>query len=167
MKKLAFLVLFAAMALIGYSQDKSTRKSPPAKATAALEGTTVTIDYSQPGVKGREIWGKLVPYSKVWRAGANETTTIEFSSDVKVNEMDVPAGKYGLYVIPNENTWTIIISPNIGWGAGSYNAEEDVLRFDTRVLKTDELTERLTYSISEDGEVSINWEYIEVNFTIK
>lgn len=167
MKKFALLLLFTSIAFVGFSQDKSTRPSPPAQATATVGETTITIDYSQPGVKEREIFGALVPYGKVWRAGANETTTMEFSKDVKVNEMDVAAGKYGFYVIPGETTWTLILNTRIGWGSNGYKAADDVLRFDARVVKSDKLTEKLTYTLNDKGEASISWEYSTVNFTIK
>ena len=80
--------------------DKSKRPSPPAEASAKVGGTMVTINYSQPSVKSRKIWGELVPYDKVWRTGANEATTFEVSTDVKIEGKTLPAGKYGLFTIP-------------------------------------------------------------------
>ena len=99
-------VLFSAT--ISAQEDKSQRPSPPAKVSENVGSTLVTIDYSQPSIKGREIWGGLVPYGKVWRTGAIEATTFEVSTDVKVEGESLKAGKYGLFTVPSENEWVII-----------------------------------------------------------
>jgi len=119
MKKIFFTLSFLAVSLFSFAQEKSERASPPAEATATIGETTITINYSQPAVKGRTIWGDLVPYNKIWRAGANETTTFEVSNDVSIDGKTLAAGKYGLYVIPMENEWTIILNTGIGWVAHS------------------------------------------------
>jgi hypothetical protein len=93
--------------------------------------TDITIVYHEPYVGGREIWGKTVPYGKVWRAGANENTTITFADDVSIEGKPLPAGTYGLHVIPNADHWTIIFSKNsTSWGSFSYDEKEDALRVD-------------------------------------
>src|SRR6202795_5211006 len=104
------LVGMLMSSLIWAQDDKSKRPSPPATATGKVMGATITIDYSSPGVKGRKIWGDLVPYDKVWRAGANEATLIATDKDIQVEGKPLPAGKYSLYAIPGENEWTIIIN---------------------------------------------------------
>src|ERR1700731_767489 len=99
-------------------QDKSSRPSPPAKAECKLSnGKTVTVDYSSPRAKGRKIFGGLVPYGQVWRAGANEATTFVTTSDITVGGKAVPAGKYTIFALPSEDRWGLIISKKTGeWG---------------------------------------------------
>ena len=99
-----FGVLFSAAVI---AQD---RPSPAATATGEINGAAITINYSSPGVKGRVIWGGLVPFDKVWRAGANEATTFETSKDIKVEGKNLPAGKYGFFAIPGQTEWTIIFN---------------------------------------------------------
>ena len=124
------------------AQDKKVRPSLMASTGQTLGvDTEITIVYSRPGVKGRKIWGELVPYGLApgnkyskekpypWRAGANENTTIEFTKDVMVEGKNLPAGKYGLHMIPSEEKWTIIFSKNNSlWGSYAYNQDEDALR---------------------------------------
>src|SRR5216683_2284614 len=103
--------------------------SQRAVTTQRIGLTDITIDYCRPLVGGREIWGKAVPYSQVWRAGANENTTISFTDDVSVEGHAVPAGTYGLHVIPTADQWTIILSKNsTSWGSFSYDEKEDATR---------------------------------------
>src|SRR5262249_44033523 len=91
--------------------------------------STVTIKYSRPLANGREVWGKIVPYGKVWRSGANENTTITFSDDATIEGKALPAGTYGLHMIPDKDQWTIIFSKNsTSWGSFSYDQKEDALR---------------------------------------
>ena len=91
---------------------------------------TIGITYDRPGVKGREIWGKLVPYDSVWRAGANENTVLEVSSPVRVGGKELPAGRYGLHMLPTNEDWTIILSNQAdAWGSFSYDQKEDAVRF--------------------------------------
>ncbi|MGE5108655.1 MAG: DUF2911 domain-containing protein, partial [Sphingobacteriales bacterium] len=103
--------------IIWAQADKSKRQSPPATATGKVKGATITINYSSPSVKGRKIWGDLVPYDKVWRAGANEATIFETDKDIKVEGKALAKGKYSLYAIPGEKEWTIIFNSATGqWG---------------------------------------------------
>lgn len=148
-------------------EDKSQRPSPPATAAATVDGTEITIDYSSPGVKGRKIWGDLVPYNKVWRTGANEATTLTVSEDVKINGKTLQAGKYGLFTIPGKEKWTIIINSVWDqWGSYNYEASKDVMRFDVKPEKDDDFRERMKFSIDEDGDVDLNWANLEVSFDI-
>jgi Protein of unknown function (DUF2911) len=112
------------------AQDNEVRPSLKASVMQRIGvDTDITIVYSRPGVKGRKIWGGLEPFNKVWRAGANENTTFEVSKDVLVNGQRLPAGKYGLHMIPGEKEWTVIFSKNnSAWGSFSYKEEEDALR---------------------------------------
>lgn len=107
MNKLMFLlamllVIAIPIGRIAAQEDKSARPSPPAEARAKVGQANIAINYSSPAVKGRTIWGDLVPYGKVWRTGANEATTFETSTDLDINGHKLPAGKYGLFTIPGE-----------------------------------------------------------------
>jgi len=108
--------------------------------------TDIEIDYSRPGMKGREIYGGIVPFNQVWRTGANQSTKISFSTPVKLESHEIPAGKYALYTIPGENEWTVIISKNTRlWGAFGYNEKDDLVRFKVEpVTLTDTRIETFT-----------------------
>ncbi|MEJ0056156.1 MAG: DUF2911 domain-containing protein [Bacteroidota bacterium] len=113
----AFVVLLLCSLQAVAQEDKAARPSPPAQVSKKTSNATVTINYGQPSVKGRKIFGSLEPYGKVWRAGANEATTFEVDKDVKIEGQSLPAGKYGFFAIPDEKEWTIIFNkvPN-QWG---------------------------------------------------
>ena len=148
-------------------EDKSKRPSPPAKVTANVSGTTVTIDYSRPSMKGRKIFGGLEPYDKVWRTGANEATTFEVSKAVKIEGQTLPAGKYGLFSIPGENEWTIIFNKTPDqWGAYKYDASQDALRVKVKPKKLAQPTETFTINLDKSGKVAMLWENTEVDFTV-
>jgi tetratricopeptide (TPR) repeat protein len=132
--------------------------------------TDITIVYHEPFVGGREIWGKTVPYGKVWRAGANENTTITFADDVTVEGKPLAAGAYGLHVIPNADHWTIIFSKNsTSWGSFSYDEKEDALRVDVTPHPA-EFREALTYTFDdikpESAAATLRWEKLAVPFHI-
>ena len=148
--------------------DKSKRASPPAEASATVDGVDITINYSQPAVKGRTVYGDLVPYDKVWRAGANEATWIEFSDDVQVNGEDLSAGKYALFIIPREDKeWTAVFnSVWEHWGAYNYDESKDALKVDVSPEDSDN-TESLTYDISDDGKVTMKWADKAVSFDVE
>jgi hypothetical protein len=165
MKNLFLIALIFAGALV-HAQDDKSRPSPAATATGKAGNKTITINYSQPSVKGRKIWNDLVPFGQVWRTGANETTTVEFSDNVKVEGKDVPKGKYALFTIPNEKTWTIIINKGIKWGAFTYKQEEDVIRVDVPVAKSKSFNEKFTINVNK-GVVSLLWENAQVDFKVQ
>jgi tetratricopeptide (TPR) repeat protein len=132
--------------------------------------TDITITYHRPEVGGREIWGKTVPYGKVWRAGANENTTISFSDDVTVEGKPLSAGTYGLHTIPDKDQWTIIFSKNSSsWGSFSYDEKEDALRVTTKPQPAD-FREALTYTFEEvkpdSAAATLRWEKLAVPFHI-
>jgi len=168
MKKSTFVFcfLFVNFALLA-QDDKAARPSPPAQATATVNGKTITIDYSQPSVKGRKIWGELVPYGQVWRAGANETTAFTLSADALIEGKKLPAGKYAFFIIPNENEATVIFNKTIKWGAFTYKQEEDVLRVNAPIKKSKAFAEKLTYTISPKGNVSLAWGDSVIEFMVK
>ncbi len=132
--------------------------------------TDVAIIYHSPAVKGRKVWGELVPYSKVWRAGANENTIISFTDNVTINGSPLPPGTYGLHMIPENGDWTIIFSKNhTSWGSFFYNKDEDALRVKTKP-QAHEHTEWLEYTFADraaaSSKVLLQWEKISVPFTI-
>jgi hypothetical protein len=132
--------------------------------------TKVTVTYHRPGVKGRLVWGELVPLDKIWRAGANEATTIEFSHDVTIDNTLVPAGKYSLFILPTQKDATFIINKNANlMGTNGYNQEDDVVR---TTIKAEYLNhmEWLQFSFSklrkDSALLSMHWEDFSVGFTI-
>lgn len=132
--------------------------------------TDMEIRYSSPLVQARGIWGDLVPFGEVWRAGANENTTISFSTDVIVGNVQVPAGIYGLHMIPRKDMWTIILSKNAtSWGSYFYNVEEDMVRFEVAPLVRD-FQEWLSYRFTDPRpgsvNVTMNWEKIAITFPV-
>lgn len=168
---LAFIGMFMT-SLIWAQEDKSKRPSPPATATGTVMGATITINYSSPAVKGRKIWGGLVPYDKVWRAGANEATIFETDKDIKIEGKSLPAGKYSLYAIPGEKEWVIIINSKTGqWGVkmDESTTEEpanDVLRVTVKPEKSAGFNERLKYVVDKNG-FALEWENLKVPVSIK
>ncbi|MCY7328006.1 MAG: DUF2911 domain-containing protein, partial [Saprospiraceae bacterium] len=164
MKKPFFLLLMGLLGLAttAFSQtDKAQRPSPSAQAKAMVNGKTITIDYSQPAVKGRKIWGELVPYGQVWRTGANETTAFEVSDAVMVEGKKLAKGRYALFTIPGEKEWTIVFNKTIAWGEYSYKEAEDVLRVKVPSKASAALNERFTINISDQGVVSLLWENLQ------
>jgi len=132
--------------------------------------TDITINYHRPAVGGREIWGKVVPYGKVWRAGANENTTITFAGDVTVEGKPLAAGTYGLHTIPDKDQWTIIFSKNsTSWGSFSYDEKEDALRVTVKP-HPDEMFEQVTYTFDDvkpdSALATLRWEKLAVPFQI-
>jgi hypothetical protein len=170
MKQVLFsAVLFLSLVACGQA-DKSKRPSPPAKATATLTGgAVVTIDYSQPSVKGRTIGTDLEPMDgKVWRAGANEATVFEVSKNVKIEDSVLPAGKYGLFTISNGDEWTIIFNKTWNqWGAFNYKEADDALRVKVKATKAKDSAEKLTYTVDKNGKVTLLWGDRKVEFKVK
>src|SRR5262245_54751129 len=123
------ITLFATSAAAQTAPLKAPEASPAASVTQTVGLTEMKITYHRPAVNGRKIWGGLVPYGDVWRAGANENTTLSFSSAVKVAGKPLRAGTYGLHMIPTAKDWTIIFSNQAAaWGSFSYDPKEDALR---------------------------------------
>jgi len=149
-------------------EDKSKRPSPPATASATVGGAQVKIDYSQPSVKGREIFGSLEPYGKVWRTGANEATTFMVSKDVKINGQSLPAGTYALFTIPGKDEWTIIFNKTAQqWGAFKYDEKQDALRVKVKPTTLSQPVERFTITADNSGKVAMKWATTEADFMVK
>lgn len=164
-----FLATIAVLCtVVGFAQKGKPRVSPPDSVSGTVNGAAITIHYSSPSVKGRQIWGKLVPYDSVWRAGANEATTFETSRDIEVAGKSLPAGKYGFFLIPRQTgRWTAIFNnvPN-QWGAFKYDQAKDQLRVDIKARTLSSPVEALSYQITPKG-FSLNWENISVPVPIK
>lgn len=143
--------------------DKSKRPSPPATASCALaDGKTVTVEYSSPRVKGRKIFGDLVPYGQVWRAGANEATSFVTTTDLKVGGKDVPAGDYTIFTVPEQSKWTLVISKKTGeWGTAYPGPAEDLVRVDMKASALPALVENFTIAFDKSASgctMRIEWE---------
>lgn len=147
---LAGALLFCISA---FAQLDLPRKSPKASISYTVGLTTISITYSSPAVSERKIWGSLVPYDKVWRAGANEATTMEFSTDINIEGKALSAGKYAFFLIPKEEgEWTAVFNKKADqWGAYEYSEEEDALRVDITTKTTRVNQERLEYGIVDQA----------------
>jgi hypothetical protein len=173
MKKLSTMLTAVTMIAAMLVSVTTWAQSPAATATGKLaSGANVTIKYSSPSVKGRKIYGTdLVPYGKVWRAGANEATTIDIDKDVTVEGKALPKGKYSIYAIASESTWQIIFNKQTGqWGINrdqstTRDASKDALVV-TVTPKAAPMTEALKYVVSATG-FSIIWEKLEVPVSVK
>ena len=177
-------IFLASCSLTSLAQNNKPRESTVASVTQRIgTDTDVTINYSWPPVKGRKIWGDVVPYGMSpgnkwskdkpypWRAGANENTTIEINNDVIVEGQKLPAGKYGLHMIPSEKEWVVIFSKNnSSWGSFSYNQEEDALRVTVTPVKA-EHQEWLTFGFDDlstnAATAWLHWEKLKIPFKIQ
>jgi hypothetical protein len=164
--------LLLALATFSFAQDKKAPASPPATTTGKIGNATVTIKYSSPGVKGREVWGQLVPYGQVWRTGANEATTITFDKDLAVEGQTLKAGTYALFTIPTEKEWTVIFNKtDKQWGAFKYEEAQDALRVKAKPMPAKEMNERLKFDIEAKGKnagtIIMKWEKLQVPVAVK
>ena len=146
------------------------RQSQHAQVTQRIGVTDITINYHRPLANGRTIWGKVVPYGQVWRAGANENTTITFSDPVTIEGQALDKGTYGLHMIPGETQWTVIFSKNsTSWGSFTYKQDEDALRVNVKP-QTAELHDALAYDFddlkSDSAVVTMRWDKVAVPFKV-
>jgi hypothetical protein len=148
------------------------RPSPSAKVTQVIGLTEITVDYSCPAVKGRPIWGALVPYDQMWRTGANQATKITFSRDVTFGDKPVPAGTYALFTIPSKGAWTVILNKKADQSgtARDYKADLDLVRFQVHT-KAAAHRERMTFLFSDftddKGTLDLEWDKARVSIPIK
>ncbi len=167
---LFFLLIFAA-AIPAQQNLTLPDASQKASLSQTIGLTDISVNYHRPGVKDREVWGKLVPYDAVWRAGANENTTISFSDEVMVGGKVLPAGTYGLHMIPSKDEWTIILSKNNwSWGSFFYDEKEDAIRTKVKPVSA-EHQEWLDYSFqnptNNSVEIVMHWEKLKVPFKVE
>ncbi|RFZ91912.1 DUF2911 domain-containing protein [Mucilaginibacter conchicola] len=163
LKHTAMFVCAMLFATLTYAQDKP---SPRDSVSAKIGEATITINYGSPSVKGRKIWGELVPYDKVWRTGANEATTFTTDKDIMVEGKKLAAGTYGFFAIPTTGSWTIIFNKTAKqWGAFKYNESQDELRVTVKPIKS-AMNERLVYKINSKG-FTLSWDKVTVPVKIK
>ncbi|MEY2949252.1 MAG: DUF2911 domain-containing protein [Saprospiraceae bacterium] len=140
--------------------------SPRKQLTGTAAGAAVTIDYGSPFVKGRTIWGDLVPYDKVWRTGANAATTIEFATDVTIEGQSLAAGKYALFTIPGMESWQVVFNTTTDqWGSGSYDEANNALVVTVTPQAREEMAESMDFTLDGDA-VVLHWERLMVPFTV-
>lgn len=165
MKKL-FFILFTFVGFIYSSNAQKVIASPAETAKGQIGQANITINYGSPSVKGRIIWGELVPFNQVWRTGANDATTFETDKDVMIEGSKLPAGKYSLFIIPNENECTIIFNKDSNqWGAYKYKESKDQLRVKVTPLKKIDSTEKMVFTITNNL-VTLSWEKWEIAFKV-
>jgi Protein of unknown function (DUF2911) len=177
MRKIVFTTCMLLVALCAFGQTaqppavKYPRPSQKSSLMQSIGTTDMTIVYSRPGVKGRAVWGALVPYDKVWRTGANEATTIAFSDDVSVNGQTLPKGTYSLHTIPGKDSWTLIFNKVADqWGSFTYDQTKDQLRVNATPMKAP-FTEWMTFEVpqltADKATVVLRWENLAVPFTVE
>ena len=164
------LILFFSLTVFG-QQIRTPRPSPDATVAQIVGVTEVSIDYSSPGVKGRNIFGELVPYGELWRTGANEVTSITFNTPVKVNGNELAAGTYGIHTVPGENEWEFIFSKDTEVNGGSnYDPSKDALRIKVKP-EEHHFMERMTFLFTDvtDNSVNVNlvWDKLMVSFKVE
>jgi hypothetical protein len=161
---LVVLVTFFAISLAN-AQEKP--KSPAEKVTGMINGAKIEINYGSPSVRGRKIWGELVPFGEVWRAGANEATTFETDKTLTIEGLILPAGKYSFFIIPNQDECIVIFNKESKqWGAYKYNDKVDQLRVKVKQQLGDSFVEKLTYTINAT-DVELSWDNWIIGFSTK
>ncbi|HYF30228.1 MAG TPA: DUF2911 domain-containing protein [Chitinophagaceae bacterium] len=154
------------------AKTDTSKKSIPSQVSKEIGNAELAIKYHSPAVRGRIIWGGLVPYDNVWVTGAHKATSIEVSNDFMVGEQRIPDGKYAIFTIPSKDEWTVIINKN--WDqhlADEYTEIDDVVRIKVKPVALADTVERLRYDIEQSGErlanVRISWEKLQVAFSIQ
>ena len=165
----AFAILIFSFFQVS-AQLQLPQPSPKASVMQTVGLTDITIDYSSPGVKGRTIWGEVVPFDAIWRAGANAATKITFSRDVTINGTNVSKGSYSVFVIPSKTAdWIVVLNKNATASTGEYKKEEDLLRLNVKP-QTVPMRERLAYSFSDFNDavatINLEWEKVRVSLNV-
>ena len=173
MKKIKLTLLLSLVGVMSFAQIKTPQPSPNASFKQAFGLGEISVNYSRPQVKGRVIFGDLVPFDKLWRTGANASTKVTFTDDVTIEGSKLPAGEYALYTIPGKAEWTIIFHKNTTlWGLGDpgdYKEENDALRIKVKP-QMNSAVENLTISVSDitsnTCKMNLEWEKTKVSFGI-
>ena len=162
---LPLIIAVATLPALAERGDDTDRKSKNGKTAGVIDGVEVTLEYGRPNVKGRDVWGGLVPWGSVWRTGADEASTISFDGDVRIEGEPLAAGTYGLFTIPGESEWTVIFNKVADqWGAFSYDPSQDALRV-TVAPAPAEHRETMELVI-EGSSVVLRWEKLAVGFEV-
>ena len=173
---LAFLGVLLSSHSWAQADDKSKRPSPPATVTGKIKDAAITIDYSSPSVKGRKIFGGLVPYNTLWRAGANEATLFTTSKDIEVEGKKLAAGKYSLFMTPGETEWTVFFSSETGqWGdthdgKANMDPKKVVLQVNVKPKMSKDVQETLVYKVEDkmmEKGFSLSWDKTTVFVSVK
>lgn len=165
LKKISFLAL--ALLFINFLNAQEKPTSTKEMVSGKINGATITINYGSPSVRAREIWGKLVPFNQVWRAGANDATTFETDKDLTIEGSKLPAGKYSFFIIPNEKECVIIFNKEAKqWGAYKYDEKQDQLRVTVKQKVAKSKAEKLAYTIDKNT-VSLSWDNWTIPFSVK
>jgi hypothetical protein len=144
------IALLIAIVAVGLVAQEQAKPSPPGTATFTFaDGKTVTIDYSRPSMRGRKIFGGLVPYGQVWRTGANSATSLKTTANLTIGGASVPAGNYTIYTIPEEKKWTLIINKQTGQWGTDYDQKDDLARVEMKLSKNVSPTEQFTISFDQ------------------
>jgi Protein of unknown function (DUF2911) len=174
MRKILTIILSIILVLVigGYGFRMYTKsKSPEVDADFDKNGLKIHVDYCQPSKRGREIFGGLEPYGKVWRTGANEATEIEFSKDVTIAGKALKAGRYALFTIPDKDKWTVIFNSELEmWGAFNYDTAKDALRVDVQPTERPDVLEKFTISFQEaesGADMLLEWDKTKVTVPIR
>lgn len=164
-KKIALVFVTVLFTVLAGAQEKKPL-SPAASSSGKINGANIDISYSSPSVRGREIWGGLVPYGKVWRAGANAPTTFAVDKDIMVEGKKLPAGKYSFYIIPEKDNFMIIFGKDTNMQASKYDSGQDQLRVTVKPKQASSKTESLKYTINSNN-VTLSWDDLDVPVNIK
>lgn len=156
----------------GLINPDTMKSSPHRFAMNTIAGNHIHIEYGSPGVKGRIIWGGLVPYKQVWASGAHNATKISFSDSVTIDSVKIPAGVYGFFTIPDSSSWTLILNKNYEQHlADQYDQKLDLVRLNARPILSDSIVQRLTYTIEPKGSDSamilLSWEKLRIPLIVK
>jgi hypothetical protein len=156
------------LALVGFAsaQQKKAPASPPAETSTTIAGKAVSIKYNSPSVKGRKIFGGLVPYGQVWRAGANAATSLHTDADLTIGNLAVPKGDYTLYVIPTEKEWTLVVNKQTGQWGTEYSQGQDLGRVAMKIKATPALVESFKITLSGNA-LSMEWENTSATVALK
>ncbi len=165
--KRTYLIGLILLSFFVVDLQAQNAKSPKSSSEETIGDLDVKINYSAPSVRGRKIWGDLVPYDKVWRTGADNATTVQFNKDVTVDGQALKAGKYALFTIPGEKEWTVIFNNNPDqWGAYKYDESLDAIRVKVQP-KEHKMTEQLLIDVDPNGIISISWDRMRVEVQVR
>ncbi|GAA4451565.1 hypothetical protein GCM10023189_13570 [Nibrella saemangeumensis] len=158
------VVAFCLVAQLATAQIRLPQPSPGATVVQTIGTTDVTVKYSRPAMRGREIFGTLVPYGQLWRTGANAATTLAATTDLFINGQRLPAGTYSVFTIPAQNEWTLVLNKNTGASADAYKQEEDALRVRMQPQQTSDRTESFTIHFTDvtDSTAKLNFMWANV-----
>lgn len=174
--KLALLIgVFVTISIVVYAQaGRGTRVSPHESTSATIDGSDITITYGRPSMRGRTIFGQLVPYGRVWCPGADEATTLDSARPLQIGDLAVPAGPHTIWILPTADAWTLVVSKEASGFHTKYNASADLGRLQMTKRTLDMPIEQLTFALATSpagrgGVVTMSWETTEVSvpFTVE